>query len=319
MGYWYLVLWFNWQHSILDDRERCSMIKCNKVSKKFGSFVALDNVSFTIPNGKCFGFLGPNGAGKTTALRLLVGLLSPEKGEILVAGHSIRTERDQVQRLCGYLPQRPQFYPWLTGEEFVRLSAELVGIPVRQAKSKASKYLAMVGLAESAHRRAGKYSGGMQQRLSLAAALVGDPPVLLLDEPVSALDPQGRDEIFVLLKQLKQEKTIFLSSHILHDVEQVCDGVVIIHRGKIMAQGPLPEVLKQSNEGALGCQVYFEVDRLHLKNLQEEFSTALQDKGISVSNVAWRQQGLEQFYREVIQEADKTSGKGGGTDVGMAR
>jgi ABC-2 type transport system ATP-binding protein len=295
------------------------MIKCSKVSKKFGSFLALDNVSFTIPNGKCFGFLGQNGAGKTTALRLLVGLLSPERGEILVAGHSLRSERDQVQRLCGYLPQRPQFYPWLTGEEFVRLSAELVGVPVRQAKSMASKYLALVGLAEFAHRRAGKYSGGMQQRLALAAALIGNPPVLLLDEPVSALDPQGRDEVFALLKKLKQEKTILLSSHILHDVEQVCDGVVIIHRGQIKAQGLLPEVLKQSNEGAVGCQVYFEVDRLHLTKLQEEFSTALQDKGIPVSNVAWQQQGLEQFYRKVVQEAEKISDKGGGADVRLAR
>ncbi|MHB8125345.1 MAG: ABC transporter ATP-binding protein [Desulfitobacteriaceae bacterium] len=295
------------------------MIECRKVSKKFGSFVALDNVSFSVPNGKCFGFLGQNGAGKTTALRLLVGLLSPERGEILVAGHSLRTERDQAQRLCGYLPQRPQFYPWLTGEEFVRLSAELVGVPVRQAKSMASKYLAMVGLAEFARRRVGKYSGGMQQRLSLAAALIGDPPVLLLDEPVSALDPQGRDEVFALLKQLKQEKTILLSSHILHDVEQVCDGVVIIHRGQIMAQGPLPEVLEQSRVGALSCQVYFEVDRLQLTKLQEEFRTALQDKGISVSNVAWQQQGLEQFYRKIVQEAEQTTGKGGGADVHLAR
>jgi ABC-type multidrug transport system, ATPase component len=191
------------------------MIKCSEVSKKFGSFPALNNVSFTIPNGKCFGFLGPNGAGKTTALRLIVGLLRLEQGEILVAGHSLSTDRDQVQRLCGYLPQRPQFYPWLTGEEFVRLSAELVGVPVRQAKRMASKYLTMVGLHEFARRRAGKYSGGMQQRLALAAALIGDPPVLLLDEPVSALDPQGRDEVFALLKQLYTHCLVFFSlSHL---------------------------------------------------------------------------------------------------------
>lgn len=295
------------------------MIECRNVSKKFGSFVALDNVSFSIPNGKCFGFLGQNGAGKTTALRLLVGLLSPERGEILVAGHSLRTEREQAQRFCGYLPQRPQVYPWLTGEEFVRLSAELVGVPVRQAKSMASKYLDMVGLAEFSRRSAGKYSGGMQQRLGLAAALIGDPPVLLLDEPVSALDPQGRDEVFALLKQLKQEKTILLSSHILHDVEQVCDGVVIIHRGQIMADGSLPEVLEESGQKVLGCQVYFEVDSLHLTKLQEEFGSALKDKGILVSNVAWQQQGLEQFYRKIVQEAEQMAGKGGGADVHMAR
>ncbi len=296
------------------------MIECHNVSKNFGSFVALDNVSFTVPNGKCYGFLGQNGAGKTTALRLLAGLLRPERGEILVAGHSQRTEGNRVQRLCGYLPQRPQFYPWLTGEEFVRLSAELVGVPVRQAKSLASKYLAMVGLAEFARRRAGKYSGGMQQRLGLAAALIGDPPVLLLDEPVSALDPQGRDEVFVLLKQLKQEKTILLSSHILHDVEQVCDGVVVIHRGQIMAHGPLPEVLEQSGGGIVGCQVYLEVDSLHLARLQTEFFNILQDKGIPVGNVAWQQQGLEHFYRKVIQQAEQTTDRGGEVDdVDLAR
>lgn len=296
------------------------MIECRNVSKNFGSFVALDNISFTVPNNKCYGFLGQNGAGKTTALRLLAGLLRPELGEVLVAGHSLRTERQQAQRLCGYLPQRPQFYPWLTGEEFVRLSAELVGVPVRQAKSRASKYLAMVGLADFARRRAGKYSGGMQQRLGLAAALIGDPPVLLLDEPVSALDPQGRDEVFALMKLLKQEKTILFSSHILHDVEQVCDGVLIIHRGKIMSQGLLPELLEQRREGVLGCQVNFEVDSLHLPKLQAEFSKVLQDKGFPVSKVDWHKQGLEDFYRKVVQQAEQTTDRGGeANDIYLAR
>ncbi len=236
------------------------MIECKAISMKFGAFKALDNVSFRVPSEKCYGFLGQNGAGKTTVLRMLVGLLRPDQGEIFVAGHSLLTEREQVQRLCGYLPQRPEFYPWLSGEEFLRLSAELVGVSARQTKHEAGKYLATVGLADFARRRVGKYSGGMQQRLGLAAALIGDPPVLLLDEPVSALDPQGRDEMFSLLKKLKQEKTIFLSSHILHDIEQVCDGVVIIHKGQIRAQGSLPELLNQSGESTVGAQVHFEVD-----------------------------------------------------------
>ena len=168
------------------------MIECRIISKKFGAFKALSNVSFRVPSKTCYGFLGQNGAGKTTVLHMLVGLLRPDQGGIFVAGHSLLTEREQVQRLCGYLPQRPEFCPWLSGGEFLRLSAELVGVPARQAKNAAGKYLATVGLTEFARRRVGKYSGGMQQRLGLASALIGDPPVLLLDEPVSALDPQGQ-------------------------------------------------------------------------------------------------------------------------------
>ena len=301
------------------------MIECKAISMKFGAFKALDKVSFRVPSEKCYGFLGQNGAGKTTVLRMLVGLLRPDQGEILVAGHSLLTERVQVQRICGYLPQRPEFYPWLSGEEFLRLSAELVGVPARQAKSTAAKYLATVGLADFARRRVGKYSGGMQQRLGLAAALIGDPPVLLLDEPVSALDPQGRDGMLSLLKKLKQEKTIFLSSHILHDIEQVCDGVVIIHKGQIRAQGSLPELLKQSGERAVGAQVHFEVDSRLMSRLHTEFSGALQGIGIPVSKVAWQEQGLEQFFCKVVNQAEEeqsqnpSTGQGGAADGNMAR
>lgn len=301
------------------------MIECKAISMKFGAFKALDNVSFRVPSEKCYGFLGQNGAGKTTVLRMLVGLLRPDQGAIFVAGHSLLTEREQVQRLCGYLPQRPEFYPWLSGEEFLRLSAELMGVPARQAKNAADKYLATVDLTDFARRRVGKYSGGMQQRLGLAAALIGDPPVLLLDEPVSALDPQGRDEMFSLLKKLKQEKTIFLSSHILHDIEQVCDGVVIIHKGQIRVQGSLPELLKQRGESTVGAQVRFEVDSHLMNRLQAEFSGAMLGIGIPVSNVAWQEQGLEQFFYKIVKQAEEeqsknsSTGQGGTADGNMAR
>lgn len=281
------------------------MIECRAISKKFGTFEVLKNVSLRVPSKTCYGFLGQNGAGKTTLLRMLVGLLRPDQGEIFVAGHSLLTERQQIQRLCGYLSQRPEYYPWLSGEEFLRLSAELVGVPARQAKNAAGKYLDTVGLADFARRRVGKYSGGMQQRLGLAAALIGDPPVLLLDEPVSALDPQGRDAMFSLLKKLKQEKTIFLSSHILHDIEQVCDGVVIIHKGEIKAEGTLPELLRQSGESIVRAQVHFEVDSRMMSQLQAEFSGVMQNIGIPVNNVAWQEQGLEQFFYKVVQQAEE--------------
>ena len=198
-------------------------------------------------------------------------------------------------------------------------------MPARQAKNSAGKYLATVGLADYARRRVGKYSGGMQQRLGLAAALIGDPPVLLLDEPVSALDPQGRDEMFSLLKKLKQEKTIFLSSHILHDIEQVCDGVVIIHKGQIRAQGSLPELLKQSGESTVGAQVHFEVDSRMVNRLHTEFSGAMQGIGIPVSNVVWQEQGLEQFFYKIVKQAEEeqrqspSNGQGGAADGNMAR
>jgi len=301
------------------------MIECKTISKKFGAFKALSNVSFRVPSKTCYGFLGQNGAGKTTILRMLVGLLRPDEGEILVAGHSLRTECEQVKGLCGYLPQRPEFYPWLSGQEFLRLSAELVGVPARQAKNAADKYLSIVGLTDFTRRRVGKYSGGMQQRLGLAAALIGDPPVLLLDEPVSALDPQGRDEMFTLLKKLKQEKTIFLSSHILHDIEQVCDGVVIIHKGKIRAHGSLAELLKQSGESSVGAQVQFEVDSHLMNRLQAEFSRAMQGIGIPVSKVTWQEQGLEHYYYKVVNQTEEAqsqnsvTGQGGSADGNMAR
>lgn len=280
------------------------MIECRNVRKKYGSFLALDNVSFQVPAQKCYGFLGPNGAGKTTTLRLLSGLLHPDTGNVQIAGHSVLHERNLVQRLCGYLPQNPAFYSWMTGAEFLRFNAELLGIPVRQTKRLAEKYLSRVGLSRFANRKIGKYSGGMQQRLGLAQALISEPQVLLLDEPVSSLDPQGRGEVLRLLTELKQEKTILFSSHILHDIEQVCDGIIIINQGKICLQGSLSDILNSPEQSAewVNCQVNFKAQREQVTQLRSSFPTTFAQQGIVLRDLNWKENGLEELYRKVVTE-----------------
>jgi ABC-2 type transport system ATP-binding protein len=222
-----------------------SAIVVEGLHKNFGGVRALDGLDFSIKRGAVFGFLGPNGAGKTTTLRILAGLAKPTAGSAWIEGQQVGPE-SPGRGILGYLPEEPGFYPWLTAREFlVDLMGGLCGLSHREANSRADELLEMLGLQDDADRRVGGFSRGMKQRLGLAQALLNRPRVLLLDEPVSALDPVGRHDILALIESLKGETTVLMSTHILADVERICDAIGIIDHGKLVAFGERQELLQR--------------------------------------------------------------------------
>jgi ABC-2 type transport system ATP-binding protein len=226
------------------------VVATHRLRKVYGDHVALEDVDLVVPRGSIYGLIGPNGAGKTTMLSILAGLRRPTAGSFELA-----VERRQL----GVLVDTPLFEPWLTAREVVDLARHLVApeLPVARVE----EVLAEVGLGEHADRRNGGFSRGMLQRLGLASVLVGDPEVLLLDEPSSALDPAGRREVLDLIGRLAQTKTVILSTHILSDVQQVADVVGVIDHGRLVFQGPITTLLARTT-GALQVQVRPPTDRL---------------------------------------------------------
>lgn len=219
-------------------------IRCQGLTKHYGDIVALDNLDLVVEERSVFGFLGPNGAGKTTTVRLLTGLSQPTAGHAWVAGEEVTPDALALRAKIGFLPDVPAFYSWMTGREFLRFVGELHRLPSGEIQRRTDELLEMVELKEAAKRKVGGYSRGMRQRLGIAQALINRPKVLFMDEPTSALDPMGRREVLSLIERLKEEATIFMSTHILSDVERVCDVVGIIDRGKLVIKAPVVE-LKQ--------------------------------------------------------------------------
>jgi ABC-2 type transport system ATP-binding protein len=211
-------------------------ITCRDLTKRFGATTALDALNLSVPAGSVFGFLGPNGAGKSTTIRMLVTLTHPTSGDAEVAGSSVTGDPDGARRAIGYLPQDPAFPGWMSGREYLRFQAGLISIPGATQRQQVEDVLSLVSLTDVGKRRVGGYSGGMKQRLGIAQALLGRPSVLILDEPISALDPLGRRDIIDLIEQLRGQTTVFFSSHILADIEGICDRVAILDRGKLLVE-----------------------------------------------------------------------------------
>jgi ABC-2 type transport system ATP-binding protein len=219
-------------------------ISTTNLTKRYGAgVVALDHLSLTVPDGSIFGFLGPNGAGKTTTLRLLTGLATATEGTATVAGSAIGGTDGRLARNIGYLDQDPRFYPWMRGRELLNMVGELHGLHGAELKLRVGEVLEIVGLTDAAHRRIGGYSGGMRQRLGIGQALINQPRVLFLDEPVSSLDPEGRRDVLEIISRLHGIATVFMSTHILNDVERVCDRVAILNYGHLVVEGPIDELL----------------------------------------------------------------------------
>ncbi len=225
-------------------------IEIKALEKRYGQVKALDGLDLTVETGSVFGFLGPNGAGKTTTLRILTGLAESSGGQAFIAGVPV-SDRRAVSHLVGYLPEEPAFYRWMTPLELLDHVGRIFGQPADGRKRQARQLLELVGLSDVAKRRIGGFSRGMRQRLGLAQALMNDPQVLLLDEPVSALDPQGRKEVLEMIAALKDTATIFMSTHILADVERICDQVGIIDHGRLITAGKRSELLARYHTDAI--------------------------------------------------------------------
>lgn len=215
-----------------------SILQVNDLSKVYGDFKAANGISFELLKNTSTALIGPNGSGKTTTLSMLAGLVEPSNGFFNFHNNA----STDIRSIIGFLPQYPKFFPWLTAFEFVEMSALLSGLETKKASNEARKTLEFVGLGAEMKKKTGTFSGGMKQRLGIAQAIVHKPKLLLLDEPVSALDPIGRRQIMNLLKELQQETTILYSTHILNDAEEMTDQLLFLKEGRLVEQGSLSDV-----------------------------------------------------------------------------
>ena len=222
-----------------------SSVHVEGLKKNYGAVHALDGLDLEVAPGTVFGFLGPNGAGKTTTLRILTGLARPTSGEAQVAGVDVLKDPGRLSRRIGHLPEEPAFYPWMTPREFLDYLGRLYGLSSSQRRSRTQELLALVRMEEVSRRRIAGFSRGMRQRLGVAAALIHHPEVLFLDEPASALDPAGRKEVLDLIGNLRGQCTVLMSTHILGDVERVCDVVGIIAKGRMLVQSGREALLER--------------------------------------------------------------------------
>lgn len=219
------------------DPEARVMVKVQDVCKKFGPISALDHISFEIRQGEVIGFLGPNGAGKTTAMRILTAFFPPSEGRVWIDGKDLFQHPQELKRRIGYLPESVGLYTDMRVREFLSFVAKMKGVPAKNQKEHIDEKLERCGLGGLAHRIIGRLSKGMKQRVALAQALISDPDVLILDEPTSGLDPKQIIDIRLLIKELGRERTLILSTHILPEVSMVCDRVLIINQGRLVASG----------------------------------------------------------------------------------
>lgn len=222
------------------------MIRVENLTKNFGKVKALQDLSLHVDTGAIYGFLGPNGAGKTTTLRILSGLARPDRGSAWIMGKEVQNQTVELRNSLGYLPEVPAYYSWMTPMEYLSgFVAPLYAIKGVDAKVRSEEILERVGLSQAGHRRIAGFSRGMRQRLGIAQALIHKPPILLLDEPVSALDPAGRKDVLDLIDSLRGNTTVLLSTHILSDVERICDTIGIIANGQLVAQDARQSLLNR--------------------------------------------------------------------------
>ena len=279
----------------------------------------LKGISLSVAGSEIFGYLGPNGAGKTTTLKCILGLIFPDRGKIEVFGqpHLASPAKEKI----GYLPENPYFYDYLTAREFLKFYGQLFRLRKREKEEKISSLLELVGLEDAAELQLRKFSRGMLQRIGLAQALINDPSLVFLDEPLGGLDPLGRKEIRDIIVRIKEEgKTVFLCSHILQDIEMICDRVAVIVGGRILSQGSLQKLiseeilfteitlsgLKSQELEALGEQFSSRDEKILLKVYEEKniekLLTLIQERNGKIHSLVPRTQSLEDIFLEIVKE-----------------
>jgi ABC-type multidrug transport system ATPase subunit len=297
--------------------ENTTIVETHSLTKRYGSGVlAVDSVGMSVRRGEVYGFLGPNGAGKTTTLRMLVGLIRPTSGTATVAGHTPGDPAGLAK--IGSLIESPGFYPYLSGRENLRVVGDLVGVDNKRV----DEMLDLVELGSSAGRKFGTYSTGMKQRLGVAAALLKDPELVILDEPTNGLDPQGMAEMRKLIKEIGQgDRTVLLSSHLLGEVEQICDRVGVISNGHLVTQSTVQELLGE--EGVLvraqpieqaqeiltrmfgPAAISRQDGAIHLKTKPENsanINRQLMNAGVGVSELRPFERSLEEVFFQLTGE-----------------
>lgn len=242
----------------------------SNLHKSFGEKHVLKGIDLVVPEHSIFGFVGKNGTGKTTAMKAILGLLKADQGEITVMGKQVVFGETATNRFVGYLPDVPEFYPFMTPIEYLNLCGESLGMDKKQIRNRSEELLRLVGLFEEKRRIKG-FSRGMKQRLGIAQALLGSPKLLICDEPTSALDPIGRKEILDILSSVKQDTTVLFSTHILSDVERICTDVAFLHDGIIAMEGTVSELKNMNHHEEFLVET---TDSQHCQLLKQRFESA---------------------------------------------
>lgn len=269
------------------------ILRIEQLQKQFGKNEVIKGLSLQVPEGEIFGFIGQNGAGKTTTMKMILGLLPADAGAIYVCGNQVRFGETKTNEVIGYLPDVPEFYPYMTAMEYLKLCGQVTGMTPEKTKERSLELLGLVGL-ENSKKKIGGYSRGMKQRLGIAQALLNQPKLLICDEPTSALDPVGRKEILDILLSVKGQTTVLFSTHILSDVERICDRVAVLHDGEIQLCGTLQELKSQHKAEALAVELPSSEARDKLMALLSDLATDINGNEITIhtSNLAETQMNV---------------------------
>ncbi|MDO5638124.1 MAG: gliding motility-associated ABC transporter ATP-binding subunit GldA [Myroides sp.] len=293
-------------------------IEVQNISKNYGAQKALNNISFTVKKGEIVGFLGPNGAGKSTLMKILTSYIGADSGTAVVNGFNVASQTKDVQKSIGYLPEHNPLYLDLYVREYLAFNADVYKVD----KKRIDEVIQLTGLSPEAHKKIGQLSKGYRQRVGLATALLHDPEVLILDEPTTGLDPNQLAEIRELIKNIGKDKTVFLSTHIMQEVEAICDRVIIIKKGEIVADNKLQQIFSNENDQLIEIEFDFKIEeefikRLpHLKSFQNihdmqwelvfnadtDMRPALfdfaQENGVKILSMQLKNKNLETIFRE---------------------
>ena len=297
-------------------------IEVNNISKSYGAQKALDNISFSVKKGEIVGFLGPNGAGKSTLMKILTTYINADEGSAMVNGHDVITNQKAVQLSIGYLPEHNPLYLDLYVREYLAFNANVYKV----AKSRIEEVIQLTGLTTESHKKIGQLSKGYRQRVGLASALLHNPDVLILDEPTTGLDPNQLIEIRNVIKNAGKDKTIFLSTHIMQEVEAICDRVIIINNGKIVADKKLDNLISADKEQIIEVEFDYKIEEQaiakipYLKSYKNihDFSWELtfvsdndmrpavfdfaHDNGLKTLQLNQKNKNLEAVFREITKE-----------------
>lgn len=304
-----------------------NVLEVQHLRKEFGTLSVIDDLSFEVKEHSVYGFLGKNGAGKTTTMKMILGLVKPTAGEIYVCGERVQYGETKTNRYIGYLPDVPEYYGYMKPKEYLKLCGEITGLSEKQIKVKSEELLHLVGL-ENSDRRIKGFSRGMKQRLGIAQALLNEPRLLICDEPTSALDPIGRKEILDILSIVRKQTTVVFSTHILSDVERICDSVGILEKGKLCLEGELSKLKQDSRQDGIRIvlgndvnvqQIVKELKQfdfikkvsaknheltLHLKHIEENGAKVLEYlvmKKIPIKQYEELEPTLENLFVEVVK------------------
>lgn len=275
------------------------------LSKAFGGQKIIDNLNMTVPEGSIFGFIGQNGAGKTTTMKMVLGLLRPDQGEITICNEPVHFGQTKTNQYIGYLPDVPEFYDYMTPIRYLALCGEIIGLPKAETYQRGEELLSLVGLGNVKKTISG-FSRGMKQRLGIAQALLTRPKLLICDEPTSALDPVGRKEILDILLKIRSTTTVLFSTHILSDVERICDHAALLNQGRIVVGGTLSEIKALHGRESLLLEFPAD-DALHTFKSHEAIQPLLNTAETNGKEIVFHSQEMENVQHTVFSVLAETA------------